>query len=318
MSDYVWSYVINTFLVATRSSFKLAVRIAKDHDAALFAGKSDAEINAMYLVFHPLYLQLLATYEAWVAQGGTQSGETLSLQLLLKELSKSKAKNWDIAVQVVFDSKSVEYKKLFPNHRTPFQIGSQDDRIAAVSALSTNLIAITSLATVATSVNSFMILLKDARSVHESSMKKTGNLSTDCENARIAMCKKIFGNYGRLIGIHEDEPTLVLPYFPIKYIRSSNQVFFTHSIKPGGKYVVVKHKFSPNDRITITTNTAAGIKIFLGLTKDDTGALVFVTLEGNSSITITASLLGAVDTNSYLIVQNMDPAIVADYDIEFL
>ena len=90
MSIYVWSYIVNTFLVATRSSFKLAVRIATDHDAALFAGKSVAEINAMYLVFHPLFLQLQSSYSTWVAQGGTQSGETLSLQLLLKELVKTK------------------------------------------------------------------------------------------------------------------------------------------------------------------------------------------------------------------------------------
>ena len=318
MSDYVWSYIINTFLVATRSSFKLAVRIAKDHDAALFAGKSDAEINAMYLIFHPIYLQLLAAYEAWLAQGGTQEGETLSLQLLLKELSKNKIKNWDMSVQGVFDSSTVEYKKLFPNHRIPFQSGSQDDRIAAVGALSTNLIGIASLIPVATSVNSFMLLLKDARDVHQVSMKTTGNLSTDCENARVTMCKKMFGNYGRLIGINEEDPTLVVDFFPIKYIRSNNQVFFTHSIKEGGKHVVVKHKFKASDRIVITTNTTAGIKIFLGLTKDDTGALVFVTLEGNSSITITASQLGAVDTHSFLIVINMDPAVVADYDIEFL
>jgi len=318
MSDYVWSYIINTFLVATRSSFKLAVRIAKDHDAALFASKSDPEINAMYLVFHPIYLHLQATYEAWVAQGGTQSGETLSLQLLLKELSKNKIKNWDISVQVVFDSKSVEYKKLLPNHRLPFQVGSQDDKIAAVSAFSTNLIGIANLTSVATSVNSFMLLLKDARDVHQVSMKTTGNLSTDCENARIAMCKKMFGNYGRLIGINEEDPTLVVPFFPIKYIRSNNQVFFTHSIKEGGKHVVVKHKFKAADRIVITTNTAAGIKVFLGLTKDDTGSLLSVTLGGNSTTTITAAQLGAVDTHSFLIVLNLDPAVAADYDIEFL
>lgn len=318
MIAYVWSYIINTFLVATKSSYKLAVRIAKDHDAALFAGKADADINAMYLIFHPLYLQMQSTYEAWLAQGGTQSGETLSLQLLLKQLSSNKIKIWDLAVQVLYDSASAGYKKLFPNHRIPFQSGSQDDRIAAVGALSTNLIGIVPLAATATDVDNFLVQLKDARSAQQLAIKNTGNFSTQCENARIAMCKNMFGNYGRMVGKFEDDPSVIVPYFPIKYIRTSNQIYFTHAIKAGGKHVVVKHKFQPTDMLTITTNTAADLKVYLGLSKDDAGGSLFITVPGNSTVTVSAAQLGNVLNNSYLIVVNLSTTIAADYDIEFL
>ena len=318
MSEYIWSHLVNPFLSATKSSFKLAVRIAKDHDAALFAGKADPDINDNYIAFHPIYLLLLSTYEAWLAQGGTQSGETLSLQLLLKQLSRTKAKQWDTAVQVEFESSTSEYKKLFPNHRTPFQTGSQDDRIAAVSALSTNLIGIVPLAATATDVNNFLILLKDARTLKLAAAKTTGNYSTLCENARIAMCKKMFGNLGRLIGLNEDDPTVIAPLFPIKYIRTVDQIFFTHGIKAGGKHIVVKHKFQPTDMLTITTNTAADVKIFLGQSKDDTGGSLFITVPGNSTVTVSAAQLGDVLNNSYLIVVNLNSTIAADYDIEFL
>ncbi len=39
MKQITWNFIINTFLVATNDSYRLAVRIAKDHNDALFQVK---------------------------------------------------------------------------------------------------------------------------------------------------------------------------------------------------------------------------------------------------------------------------------------
>jgi len=318
MKQITWNFAINTFLVATNGSYRLAVRIAKDHDNSLFAGKADPAINALYLVFHPIYLNMQSTYDLWHAQGGTQSGETLSLQLLLKQLSHTKISDWDVAIQAIYKHNSPAYRKLLPHNRIPFQTGSQAERITAVTALGTNLIGLTTLADVKTDVDSFQIEITTGQDVQHVAFKKTGNSNDDVETARVAMCNKMFGNYGRILGFNEDNPTAITKFFPIKFIHSYHQIFFMHSIKPDAKYKVVKHTFLPEDELLITATNEASFRVYISDGGDGDYTTKGVVVAGNTAITIEASLLGDIKTNKYLMVQNLSHTINADFEIEFL
>ena len=318
MSTNVWNFVINTFLVATANSYRLAVRIAKDHDAALFAGKADPNVNAQYTLFHPLYLNMVSSYELWLSQEESQLGDTLSLQLALKQLSSTKIKNWDIKIQNVFTNDTPDYKKLLPYHRSPFQSGSQNDKITALAALSTNLTDITTLAAVKLEIDAFLDNLKTIQGVAHVALKKTSNHSTSVEDARVAMCNKMFGNYGRLLGFNEDNPTSIMKYFPIKYIQNRNQIVFMHIIKPSVRYNVVKHTFLPDDQILITNNAATSFMVYLSLTKDDKKINVGLTVLGNTQVTVDALALGDVENNHFLMVVNLSHDMSADFEIEFL
>jgi len=318
MKQLTWNFIINTFLVATVGSYRLAVRIAKDHNDALFAGKADPEINAMYLIFHPIYLSMQNAYDLWHAQGGTQSGETLGLNLLMKQLSHTKISDWDIDIQAIYKRKTPEYKKLLPHNRTPFQIGSQDNRITAVAALSKNLTGIPALTALKTDVDAFKIELTTGQDVKNVSFKTTDNHSEAVEEARVAMCNKMFGNYGRLLGINEDNPSAITKYFPIKFIHSYHQIFFMHSIKPDAKYKVVKHTFLPTDELWISATSEAGFRVYISDGGDGDYSIHGVVIVGNTSVTIEAALLGNIEANKYLMVQNLSHTNNADFEIEFL
>lgn len=318
MSRQSWNSIVNSYLVASKGNYHLALKMAKFHNDTLFADKADPNVNAQYVVFNPIYLQMQTTYNQWIAQGSTQLGESLAMKLLMKQLSKPNIGNWDRDFQKVYAADTADYKKLMPHHRIPFQTGAVDDRINALSALSMNLIGITALAATATEINNFILLIKAEQDLQQHAIKTTKTDSSNVEKARVAMCTKMFGNFGRLLGFNETDPSAIAKYFPLKYIQRNQQVYFTHTLKKGAQYDVVKHSFLDTDQLLLTTDNAASIRVALAKTKgaDITGKGVVVL--GNTSPTVNASDLGDTTQNSYLIVLNLDTNMSAEFEIEFL
>ena len=318
MNEFVWNFLINTFLVATKDSYRLALRIAKYHNDNLFVDIADPNILAQYTLFHPLYQLLQHSYDLWHAKGGTQTGESVSLKLLLKELSSTKIQDWDIQIQVVHKPKTGEYKKLLPKHRNPFQSGSADERLSALNVLCTNLIGIVKLADLLAEVIAFTAIYKEALDTQQKSIITTGSFSDAVEAARIEMCECMFGNYGRLLGFNQKTPKVIAKYFPLKYIQNTHQVVFMHIIKAGKEYNVVKHTFKPGDQLLITSYSAASFRVFLGYAKDEDGTGKGIVQTGNAHSTIDVSALGDITKDLYLTVINLDKNIDADFEIEFL
>jgi len=128
----------------------------------------------------------------------------------------------------------------------------------------------------------------------------------------------MFGNYGRLLGINEDNPSVIAKYFPIKFIHSYHQIFFMHSIKPDAKYKVVKHTFLSTDQLWISATSEAGFRVYISDGGDGDYSTHGVVIVGNTSVTIEAALLGNIEANKYLMVQNLSHTNNADFEIEFL
>lgn len=318
MNELVWNFLINTFLVATKDSYRLALRIAKYHNDNLFVDIADPNILAQYTLFNPLYIILQDAYDLWHAKGGTQTGESVNLKLLLKELSGTKIPDWDIQIQVVYKSKTGDYKKLLPHHRTPFQSGAADERLSALNVLCTNLTGIVPLAGLLVEVTAFTANFKDVFDTQQKAIITTGSFSDSVEAARIKMCECMFGNLGRLIGFNQKTPKVIAKYFPIKYIQNSHQVVFLHIIKPLKEYNVVKHAFKAGDQLLITSYSAANFRVFVGYAKDENGTGKGIIQLGNTHSTIDATALGNIAENFYLTVVNLDMNIDADFEIEFL
>jgi len=316
MLSTVWSALINTFLSVTSTSYRLAIKIAKAHDVALNAAKADPEIGAMYTAFHPLYINLNNAYTVWQTQRGSQHGETVAFESSIATLSSQKVAAWDVAAQVVYNKHSSDYAKLFPNNRTPFQNGSQNNRIAAVAALSGALTGIVPLAAVKTDVDAFLSEITSAQNTQHDALNSTLMQSGAVEDARVAVCVKMFGNYGRLVGKYEESLMKVADFFPLKYLRQSHQIFFTRIIKPGVVHTIVKHTFATPDSVIVDINSAATGRIFLSDTKDDKSLTKGVAFAANSHQIFPIASLGNIATATYLIIVNTDANINLDYDVE--
>jgi len=318
MKKYTWSYIVNTFLVATNGNYHLAVKLAKEYDSTLLAGNKDPDIMVLYTAFHPIYLALLNAYNIWKAQLGTQHGKTVTLDTVIDQLCSDKIQEWDIAIQAVYKKGTGAYAGLLPHHRTPFQTKSLDDRITAVNGLLTNLDGLTPLAAVKIDVTAFLNTITNAQTVQQTAKKTTKLHSNAIEGARVTMCAQMFGDYGTLIAANKDNPAVVADWFPLKYMRHTNQIYFTKNTKPGVFVNIAKHTFVATDKLEVTTNTDAAVRIFLSDTKNDKSLTKGVLIPANTILEIEASLLGDVTKCSYLIIVNMSTLITADWSVEFL
>ena len=131
-----WSYLVNPILNATEDSMLIALKLSTYHDNALNTAKSDPFILPLYNIYHPFHVALKAAYDAANTQQALKKGETLNTKQLLKLLSSTKIQQWDIKIQNAYPQSSVQYKKLLPNRRVPFQTGEQIERIRSVQSLS--------------------------------------------------------------------------------------------------------------------------------------------------------------------------------------
>jgi hypothetical protein len=309
-----WIYTQNPFLNGTAGSFLNAMGISTYHDSALAAATSDAFIASLYTSFHPLHQGYRSAYDSWLAQGGMQQSETLNLTQLLHLLS-TKIQQWDIKIQNIYPQSSVQYKKLLPNRRVPFQKGNQTERISAVKALSEAIGTDAELVTVKNDVDNFYEQLDEALTIQKGSKSTTKSSSAAVENARVAMCTAMYANFGALLQKNAANPESIEKYFDLQAIRNSQQVLFTGHVKAGAIHTIVKHTFDEEDELLLANNGSTPLLFYLAPAKNaQPGEKSFTLGPGEQKVFVTA--LGKL-TDTYLTVKNPE-ASIAEFEVEIL
>ena len=309
-----WSYLVNPILNATEDSMLIALKLSTYHDNALNTAKSDPFILALYNSYHPFHVALKAAYDAANTQQALKQGETLNIKQLLKLLSSTKIQQWDIKIQNAYPQSSVQYKKLLPNRRAPFQTGEQIERIRSVQSLSQAIGADKALVTLKAEIDSTYTLLEAAYNNQKSSINTTKTKSNDFETARIAMSNAQFANYGALIQKYAATPEIIAKYFDLSILHSSHQVLFTGHVKPTEVNTVVKHHFTDDDEIKINNLGTTAFQVYLAEMKNQlpTSAKVLSVAPGRHIFSIKD--LGNI-ANTYVCLYNPDKAITAEFEV---
>ena len=310
-----WIYLINPMLVATDESYRLAVRISTWHDSALLAASADPYFMALYNIYHPLHLSLVAKYDAWRAQIGLQQGATLNLNQKLNTLSGTKIQEWDIDIQNVYPQGTPQYMALLPNRRTPFQHGTQNDRIQAVQSLSNAIGADPALAAVKADVDAFYTLANNALTAQKGSITVTKTKSDTVETARLPMCVQQYADLGDLIKKYAADPSLANQYFDEEAIRNPQQVLFTGTVKKLKAKTIVKRTFEASVNLKLENPGVTVLKFYLAQVKGAQPGAVFVTLNPGEQQTVPVTALGDI-ANTYLMVFNPDAINDGNYVVE--
>ncbi|MBI5217334.1 MAG: hypothetical protein HY958_00190 [Bacteroidia bacterium] len=320
-----WIYIINPMLTATDGSYLSAMNLSVFHDSALYAVNTDPFFGPLYTAYHPIHLALKTAFDAWTAQGHTQSGQTLNLTQLLDLLSGSKIDQWDIAIQAVYNKKTPQYKALLPHRRIPFQGGKQLERMEAVKDLGVNLAGISALASVKTAVDAFYTQLDGANTAQKAGKTSTGAHSDALETARVNMCNAQYANLGALINHFSAAPENIAAYFDLKTIRKAGQVHFIGHIKPRQVHAVVKHTFDADDEVKLENTGTTELQFGLMQTKDAKHALdafthtthKTITLKPGEQQTLLASSLGDL-TYTFLMVYNPHTVEKGEFTVELV
>lgn len=312
-----WQYLTNPFLVATNNSYRIAARISTQHDSALKAGSADPFIMTLYTAYHTVHVAFMNAYNAWVAQGGLQTGATLNLRQLLRLLSNSKVQKWEAMAAVVYAQDTATFQGLFPRGRSPFQTGSQTDLIGAVEALIDAIGADAALATLLTDVQAFNTQLQAANTSQKGSLSQTKALSDKVDDERIKMCIAQYTDLGSLIAAYAIDPDVIAQYFDTEAIRKGQQVFFDHQVKPLKVELMVQHTFADGDEIRLENAGPVDLRVYNADNKDTKPTDAAITLKPGDKITIPASNLGPL-TNAFVLAYNPNELTKGQLILEIL
>lgn len=221
MFKRAWHYLINTFEVVTRTSYKKAQSLGEDHETKLAANQSIPPVAAMLAAFTPVLQAFLAATQNLNSALGTYKGKTQTVESLFDILNKDKLLYWEGQVHYYFPEGSETATELFPQGRGPFQQGTYGQRILAIKTLGDACALIPDLVTLSTNVLAFHTQIASARALQKTDGEaRVMALRSLRETARIALCQQLYSNLAQLMFHYATDPNQVTNYFDMKLLRS--------------------------------------------------------------------------------------------------
>lgn len=220
--ERLWIFLINTFLVNTRRSFKLALTLFEDCHAKLFADSAnDPEIDLIYNNFKPFYMAYREMYAQKQSNLGIYEGETLNFETVIAEMP-SQVRHWEGGVRAVYVEDSPEERAIFPNKRSPFLQGTYEQRVSAVETLFMTLQKYPALAVVGNMVETYYNRLETARLSQQKQEGQSAKMASLLEKQHLITCQEMYGVLGRLMYKFRYEPQRITDYIEIGLLRSKS------------------------------------------------------------------------------------------------
>jgi hypothetical protein len=249
--------------------------------------------------------------------------KTLVLTRKFNLLSDEWLKAWEGKVFNHYPEGTPTALAIFPNKRSPFQSGTYEERIIAVSALSDSLAPSEELADVKADVKARYAELQKAREEQKQAMTVTERYTTDLEKQRLVLADALYHNLATLMAKFYKTPKDVERFFDLSLIRRSSagtDGTFSHgnSVNPGTTLVIdvpKKMELSIN-AIFIIANSGGGSELhfFFANSASATDSPHKAIVLPDETVEITAGEMGWSTTNTILIVKNMG-TLTAEFEL---
>ena len=313
-----WSFLNNPFIAATNHSYRAMKKIASFTINALNVKPADVFLHNCYTVLLPFFNEYNVSFTTWSVSKGYKKGQTANLTTLLYYLSSEKARDWDVTIQAIYKDHTPKYIALFPNHRIPFQHGSQQERIEAVKTLSASIGTDPLLLAIKAEVDDFLDDLNASFTVQKTSVAGAGLDNTELEAKRLNLGVELYSMLGLMMSHFKNNPLLITSYIDLQTIRNHQQIVFKGAVKPDETIDVFTHTFEIDEAILFINKESTTLRVALLSEVASPIGLLFVDVLPNTTATIKAIELGDIATCRYLKVQNRSNTYAGAYTIELL
>ena len=313
-----WYYVLNQFLSATDGSYRSMRRICNYTRNRLAASSSDVYLTSEYTAILPYMITYNTCYETWITQQGLQLGESAEFIITLKELKSDKIGFWDRGIQNVYPKKTGKYIALLPHNHGPFQNGSYEDIMTAVSSLSKAIGTDPLLQTVKTDIDTFNVKLKLDFDNHVQAIGSTSDNSDQVEAARVALATELYGLLGGLMKYYKATPDKTASFFDLQTIRNHEQTTFKSKVLAGATVTAFTHTFDVDEQAKLFNRGDTILRFALSSDPNGDVGVKFVELQPHTELVVLATDMGAVDTCHILRVHNMSNTTDGSYTIMLL
>ena len=316
--ERVWIYLINPILTSSQGSNIIGIRVSNFHDGALFNGTADPFISDLYDNYHPIHQAYITANNTYKSKTGLQIGTTNAFTLLVDNLANVKINAWDASIQVVYPKGSSKYIALLPNGHSPFQTGTQLERIAAASALSLSIGTDLALAGVKKNIDNYVSDLTLSDTAQKGAFNAVDIASKALELARVAMAQAQFGDLGAMINQYQTDATQATAYFDLEAIRKGKQIYFVNSVKKTANKFIVERTVDAEAQMILTNTGVTVLRFYLSDKKTGAIGATFVELAPDTDKTVYVSDLGDITLLHFLMVYNPDTINKGEYTVEFL
>ena len=303
MAVYIWPRSVNFFIGPLQESYLSAEKIINFTDDALLQGIADPKILDLYTFFHPFKLDYDAAYLVWDSLKSSSPSNTLGVTQNLEELSGTYIREWDNAIQAIYNIKTLRYKALFPHRRTPFQTGTVANRQKALNNLIVAIGTDASLATIKSTITTFIDLLKASVVLQSGQIKNIDNAIAPLDAAALAAANGLFFVYGSLLAKYYLLPITIDGYFDIPMLHYVAQMVFNKIFKINTPKKVCSRKMDTvNDSLKFTVVGDSIIYVFYtnGIIKTHIAGTPMITLAPNSISAHNFAEAGYTDTNRFM------------------
>ena len=312
-----WIYLENPMETATANSFRLANRISSHHYVLIKGRISEPFFLELYDNYAPAHQEFYNKYIKWKSAKGGQTASTIELNRVIHELMSDKIKNWASQIIVAHGTGTPRYLGLMGNGKKPFQNGSADDRLMAVSVLILAIGDDAALATLKTQVEDFYDVFDTKFKEQQGAINKVKWLSRETEAARKEMCIKQYENLGKMISHSARQTNTIARFFDLKAMRRNQQVLYTGQVKMLTVKTIAKHTFAEGEQVELENTGTTVLYFYFGSAKKQAPGNEVITIEPGSKQTVTAHREESVN-NPYLLVYNPDEANKGEFTAEFL
>jgi len=312
-----WLYLVNTFLVVTFGTFRLGLRISKYHFNALKSMIADSFFLGLYNAYSPVHSSYVSSYDTWKQRKGLQKSLTRQLTDKLDNEMMKKVRGWISGVILEFDVNTPEYTAIFPNGRTPFNKGGQNERVEALKTLALAMVPYSVLDAIRTEVEDYYTVMNTLLETQKGAIVAVETASNALEVARVNMSNAQFANLGALINKFVTNLSYIESFFDLKAIRSKVQLIFTGIVKPLQIKNIVKRTLLPTDQVIFTNDGVTELRFYKGAAKDSAIGTVFITVAAGAETIVNASDVGDVNLPFWLVF-NPDTLNEGDFEMEFV
>ncbi len=303
-----WSRSEDFFNIITDGSYSHAREIFTSFDNKLFAGIADPDVDELYTLNHPFFLDFEEAFLGWDGLKTSNIGITQGVVECVDELAGIKIQEWDTAIQQHYIQSSAHYKVLLPKRRKTFQTGTIIGRVNAINSLITAIGTDPLLATVKASVIAFLVLLTAARTKQTNQSNAIDAALLAMENARINQGSYMLYVYASLLKIHYLNPTDIDIFFPVDLLTKKPQITFVRKLTNMLVKYLFRRKLDILKQVIKTINGSDNIvRIYFtnGITTTLQPGDPFIEMQPRSAGSYDPALMNYADDRRHCYVQNM-------------
>ncbi len=303
MAEKLWHFLINSFLVATATSFRAMRKIGNFTLNALNI-PSNAPIFVLYMRLLPFVSDYNGKYTTWLNSLGVEESSNNSVYVEFQLVSSTYIRDWDIAIQAVYNIKTTIYKSLLHDRRKPFQTGSYGDKLAALQALALALVGVTGLSAVLADVNAKVGVIQGLMNTASTHKSGASTASTNLETARGLLGIELYGILGQLMDYFRSTPASVADYFDITALRRLEQTIWRRAVKASKTVYIFTRTLLPTDQLHLVNLNLTTLRFSFLATKNGVITVNFIDVPPLSSVSVLRKDIGDM-ANRFCVVQNL-------------